>query len=155
MTTPEPSNFAAVTESLKQVASSNIELAKAELTPAAKHAAIGGGMFGGAGVFALHALWMLLIAGALAVGLFFARFTALGQWASFVLGFVTVAVLSLIVAGILALLGKGQFAQVKKPEATIAELQATIADLQRALGKTPTAPELTVTVDEVVAEVTA
>ena len=45
-----------------------VELAKAELVPAAKHAGIGGAFFGGAGMFAIHAVWMFVIALALTIG---------------------------------------------------------------------------------------
>lgn len=136
MSTEEPTNkIADITASLKEFAARETELAKAELVPSAKNAAIGGGMFGTAGVFALHALWMLLIAGALTVGWAFDTFTALGTWAAFIWGFVTVAVISLAIAAILGLIGRTKFRQVKKPEATIAELQATIQALTGTLKK--------------------
>lgn len=127
------SRLADITDGLKKLSSSQLELAKAEITPAVKHAAIGGGMFGGAGAFAMHALWMLLIGAALAVGLAFDQFTSLTTWPAFVLGFVTVGIASLLIAGILALLGRSQFRRVKKPEATIAELNATMQALTAAI----------------------
>ena len=45
------------------------ELAAAELKPAAKAGAIGAGFFAGAALFAFHAVWMLVIVVALAIGL--------------------------------------------------------------------------------------
>lgn len=132
-----PSSFELVSQNLKSVLGNQAELAKAELGPAAKNAAIGSGMFGTAGVFALHALWMLLLSAALAVGWLYVSVTGLGPWGSFTLGFLTVAVLSLLIAGLLALIGVRRFKRVKKPEATIAELQKTVAELQAALKKRP------------------
>lgn len=132
---PESRDFAEVSANLKAVIDDQVSLAKSELAPAAKHVAVGSGMFGAAGVFALHALWMLLIGGALAVGWLYDSVTKLGPWGSFVLGFLTVAVLSLLIAGLLAMFGSGQFKKVKKPEATIEELNKTIADLRLALSK--------------------
>ena len=49
------------------------------------------------------------------------------------LGFVTMAVLGLIVAAILALLGKAQVSKVKGPEKAIAQASATAAAAQQAV----------------------
>ncbi|MCC2594379.1 phage holin family protein [Tessaracoccus sp. OS52] len=105
------------------------ELAKAELVPAARHAGIGGALFGGVGVFAFHAIWMLIIALALAVGWLLDSVTVLGPWGSLTIGFVVTAVVSLLIAFILLKIGQGQFKRVHAPEATIAEAKATMAAL--------------------------
>ena len=103
-----------------------IELAAAELKPAAKAAGIGAGFFAGAAVFLFHVLWMLVIVMALAVGLLLHAVTPLGPWTSFLLGFVASMLISLVIAVVLAILGKNKFKQVKKPDATIAEAKATL-----------------------------
>ena len=102
------------------------ELAAAELKPAAKAAGMGTAFFAGAAVFAFHALWMLVILVALAVGLLLHSLTPMGPWGSFTLGFLVSVVFSLLVAAVLVTFGLGKFKQVKKPEATIAEAKATL-----------------------------
>ncbi len=102
------------------------ELASAELKPAAKAAGMGAGFFAGAAVFLFHALWMLVILIALAVGLLLHSVTPMGPWVSFTLGFLVSVLFSVLVAGILFTLGRGKFSQVKKPEATISEAKATL-----------------------------
>lgn len=105
------------------------ELAKAELVPAAKHAGIGGAMFGGAGMFAIHALWMFIIALALTIGWILDSFTALSTWGAFTIGFFACVVISLLIAFILFKIGSAQFKRVKAPEGTIAEASATMGAL--------------------------
>lgn len=102
------------------------ELAAAELKPAAKAAGIGAGLFAGAAVFAFHAIWMLVILIALAVGLLLYAVTPLGPWGSFTLGFLISMLVSVAAALVLALLGRNRFRRVKKPDATIAEAKATL-----------------------------
>ena len=106
--------------------STEAELAKAELKPTAKAAGVGAGFFAGAALFAFHAIWMLVILVALAIGLLLHAVTPLGPWASFTLGFLASVLFSLLVAGVLFTLGRGKFSQVKKPEATISEAKATL-----------------------------
>ncbi len=102
------------------------ELAAAELKPAAKAAGIGTGYFAGAALFAFHAIWMLVILIALAVGLLLYAVTPLGPWSSFTLGFLASVLVSLAIALVLVILGRNKFRQVKKPEATISEAKATL-----------------------------
>ncbi len=102
------------------------ELAAAELKPAAKAAGVGTGLFAGAAAFALHAIWMLVILIALAVGLLLYAVTPIGPWGSFTLGFLASIIVSVIAAVVLAVLGRRKFRQVKKPEAAIAEAKATL-----------------------------
>lgn len=111
---------------VEEFAAEEIELAKAELKPTVKHAGIGSGLFAGAGAFAFHALWMLIISMALLIGWAFKSWTDLSTWGSFTLGFIVAAVVSLIIMFILAKAGQMQMKQVKKPTATIAEAQATV-----------------------------
>lgn len=137
----EPSDAGPLQEFKEQLAefiAREKELAKAELVPAAKSAGIGAGLFAGAGVFALHALWMLLLCLALGVGWFLTSFTALSPWGGFTLGFLLTAILSLIVAFILIKVGQLNMGKVKSPDATIEEARATISSLvDAAAGRRP------------------
>ncbi|MDO4784812.1 MAG: phage holin family protein [Propionibacteriaceae bacterium] len=145
MATPEPkSQIKQIAEELKSVINYQYELAKTELRPTAKRAAYGGGLFGAALTFALHALWMLLIAGALTVGWLLDTFTSLGTWSAFIWGFVLVAVASLIIAAVCALIGRSSLKKIRKPEASIDELNATLKALTAALKRQPQVLSITV-----------
>ena len=87
---------------------------------------------------------MLLIAGALTVGWLLNTFTSLGTWSAFIWGFVLVAVISLILAAVCALIGRSRFRQIRKPEATIDELNTTIKALTAALKREPQVLSITV-----------
>jgi tetrahydromethanopterin S-methyltransferase subunit F len=104
------------------------ELAKAEIVPSAKKAGVGSVLAVLALAFALHAVWMLVIALA-AVFAWLVSLTGLSTALSIVFGFLIAAVISLIVAGILGLLGYRKFKKVKAPTATIAEFKATLSAL--------------------------
>jgi hypothetical protein len=103
-----------------------VELAKAELTPAAKNAGIGGGMFGAAGYFGINAATLLYIAAALGLA-------ALGlpYWA----GFLIVAGVLLLIAAILALIGYTRVKKIKPPEKTIANGKALVSELSSAVNR--------------------
>jgi len=96
--------------------SGQVELAKAELRQSAKQAGSAFGLIAVAGVVALLALVFLLVTIAYAI-------SALGLpvWAGF--GIVTLALL--ILAAILALLGKKHAERVKAPERTIDQIEQT------------------------------
>lgn len=98
------------TKDMSALVRAEIELAKAEIKDDVQHAAKGVGMFAGAGFLALLAVILLSIA--LALGL-----DALGLpgW----LAFLVVAVLYLVIAGVLGLIGKKQVSKVSPPERTI------------------------------------
>ncbi|MFV0430222.1 MAG: phage holin family protein [Arachnia sp.] len=138
-----------IKDGLSEFISVESELAKAELGPAAKHAGIGSGLFAGAGVFAFHAIWMLIITMALAIGWLLSSVTGLSAWGSFTLGFLITVITSLLIAFILFRAGQLQFRKVKKPEATIAEAKATLNALSSAIGGEPAASNLpgTITAD--------
>jgi hypothetical protein len=103
-----------------------VELAKAELTPVAKNAGIGGGMFGAAGYFGINAATLLYIAAALGLA-------ALGlpYWA----GFLIVAGVLLLIAAILALIGYTRIKKIKAPEKTIANGKALVSELSSAVNR--------------------
>lgn len=103
-----------------------VELAKSELTPAAKNAGIGGGMFGAAGYFGINAATLLYIAAALGLA-------ALGlpYWAAFLI----VAGALLLLAAILALIGYTRVKKIKPPEKTIANGKALVSELSSAVSR--------------------
>ncbi len=97
-----------------------IELAKAEIGRSAKKGAIGGGLFGAAGVVAAFSMFFLFITIAEAL-------TALGlpRWVSYLI----VWVFLLLVAGVFALIGKRMISKIEKPERTM----ETLSDLPEVL----------------------
>jgi uncharacterized membrane protein YqjE len=113
-----------ITDDVKSLVRGEIELAKAELTPSAKNAGLGAGLFGGAGYFGINAMTLLYIAAALGLA-------ALGVpiW----LAFVIVAVVLLIIAAILALVGKSRIDKVKGADATIAQANQSVAEIKAAV----------------------
>lgn len=106
-----------ITDDVKILIQGEMELAKAELVPSAKNAGVGAGMFGVAGYFGLSALTMLYIAGALGIA-------ALGLPVA--VGFLIMAGVLLLIAGILALIGVGRMKKIKGPEQAVAEAQTSV-----------------------------
>lgn len=123
-TPPETSLGALVASATKDLSSlvrSEIELAKTELRTEAKHAIKGGGMFGAAAFLGLLAVILLSIAAAYGL-------TALGMapgWA-----FLIVAAGYVLLAGILALIGKKQVSKVGAPERTIRTTKESVSALK-------------------------
>jgi len=109
---------AQASEDLSGIVRAEIALAKAELRTDAKNAAVGGGMFGAAGYLGLLATVTLVIAAA--YGLVAA---GLAPW----LAFLIVTVVLLLIAAVLALIGRSRVRKLKPPERTIRNAQATIA----------------------------
>ena len=109
---------AQASDDLSGIVRAEIALAKAELRGDVKNAALGGGLFGAAGYLGLLASILLVIAAA--YGLVAA---GLSPW----LAFLIVAVVLLVLAGLLALVGKSRFGKLGPPERTIRNAQATIA----------------------------
>jgi Putative Actinobacterial Holin-X, holin superfamily III len=115
----EPSIGALVAEASRDLSTllrAEIDLAKSEIRDEAKTAAKGGAMFGGAAFLGLLAVILLSIA--LAYGL-----VALGVWPW--LAFVIVAVFYLLIAGVLALIGRRTMSRVRPPERTIRSVRET------------------------------
>jgi uncharacterized membrane protein YqjE len=94
-----------LSEQTTRLVRDEVELAKAELEQKAKHAGVGAGMFGGAGLFGLYAL------GALTATLILALSTAVAGWLAALI--VTVAYAA--IAGVLALTGKGRVQRATPP----------------------------------------
>ncbi|GAA4878030.1 phage holin family protein [Serinicoccus chungangensis] len=118
---------------VSQIMRGEIELAKAEIKQDVTHAGKGAGMFVGAALFGLYGLGLLFLglAGVLAI------------WLSWWAGLLIVAAVLFVVAGILALIGKGQVTQVNgKPERTIREGKETVDTVKAAAKGEQRAPAL-------------
>lgn len=104
-----------------------MRLAQAELQEKGKHAGIGAGMFGGAGLVALYGVGGLIAAAILLIG------TAVEPWIAAVI----VGVVLLAVAGVLALLGRKQVEQATppKPERAMESVQDDIQHVKRRAGR--------------------
>ncbi|WIY82114.1 phage holin family protein [Propionimicrobium sp. PCR01-08-3] len=111
------------------------DLAMAELKPAAKHGGIGAGSFIAALVVALTALFLLMLTGGFALSMFFHEIANRNELTALMFGFLTMAVLCLLIVAALALFGKSQVSKVKAPEATIAEAKASIGAVSEAIGR--------------------
>jgi hypothetical protein len=109
---------AQASEDLTGLVRAEIALAKAELRADAKNAAVGAGLFGAAGYLGLLATVTLVIAIAYALVA-----AGLQAWAAFLI--VTVALL--IIAAILALVGRSRVRRVTPPERTIRSTKEAIA----------------------------
>ena len=104
-----------------------IELAKAELSGTVKRAGIGGGLLAAAAavlVFSVPFLFVVLAEVLVAIGLY--------RWLSYLI----VWVLFLLVAAVLALVGRSQLRKVSKPERTLETVKETAA-----WARHPTSPE--------------
>ena len=112
-----------ITDDVKLLVQDQVELAKAELTPAAKKGGTGLGLFGVAGYFALSASILLYFAAAF--GLVAA---GLAVW----LAFLIVAGALLLIAGILGGIGYLVVRKIKGPDRTIAQANQTAAEVKAA-----------------------
>ena len=111
-----------VSEQTQRLIRQELALARLELTDKAKHAGIGVGMLVGAGLVAFFA------AGILVATLVLVLATALDAW----LAALIVAVALLALAGLLAVLGKGQLqrATPPAPEQTIESVKADVEEVR-------------------------
>ncbi len=114
----------AITADVKLLVRDEVQLAKAELVPAAKNAGIGAGMFGAAGYFAICALSILYFAAAFGLAAGF-------DW-PYWLSFLVVGVILLILAAILGAIGFSLIKKVKAPNRTIAQANQTVAEVKAA-----------------------
>lgn len=98
-----------------------IALAKTELKRDVQRGGVGAGLLAAAGFFGAVAFLLLCFAGV--YGLVAA---GLDEWLSFLIVFAVLAV----IAGVLALVGKGQLQKVRPPERTIRTTKGTVAALK-------------------------
>lgn len=113
---------------LSNIVKGELDLAKLEIKSDVQKAGKGGGMLAAAGVFALFMLGFLLTAAAWGIseGL---------DWPNWA-GFLIVAGVLALIAGILALVGLKSIKKVKgKPERTIDNAQRTVAAIKPATKK--------------------
>jgi MFS family permease len=105
-------------EQVSTLVRDELKLAQIELTEKGKRAGLGVGMFGGAGVVALYGVGALLAA--LIIGLA----AVMPAW----LAALIVGVVLFAVAGVLALLGKGQVKRAvpAMPQETVASVKADV-----------------------------
>jgi hypothetical protein len=113
--------FSDASRDLTALVHSEIALAKSELKDDVKAAAKGGGMFGAAGVLGFVAFILLSIAAAYGL-------VAAGLHPGF--AFLIVAVVYLVLAAILALVGKKQVKRVGPPVRTIETTKESVAALK-------------------------
>ncbi|MBO3742453.1 phage holin family protein [Actinoplanes flavus] len=112
-------------EQLSRLVRDELALAKAELAEKGKHAGIGAGLFGGAGVLAWYGLGALIATSVIALDL------VLPLW----LAALIVAVVLFAVAGVLALLGRKQMNRAVPPEpmAAIESVKADVDEVKNAV----------------------
>lgn len=114
------------THDLEGIVRGEIALAKAEVTDGAKGLGKGAGLLAGAAILALLAVVLLMHSAAWGISVW------LPVWA----GYLIVAVVLLIVAAVLALLGKKAFQTAKPaPERAIDQAQRTIAAIKGPRGE--------------------
>jgi uncharacterized membrane protein YqjE len=114
-------------EQTAKLVRSEIRLAQLELQEKAKHAGIGAGLFGAAGVVALFG------AGALVATAILALATTVDDW----LAALIVGAALLAVAGVMALTGKKQVEQATPPapEEAIDSVQTDVEEIKRRSGR--------------------
>lgn len=114
-----------VSKDLSSLVRSELELAKTELKKTAVAAGTGAGMFSGAAFLGLLAIILLTISLAYA-------FTALGLHPA--LAFLITAVILLLIAGVLVLVGKKMLGKAKGPQRAIETSKESVEAL-KAIGK--------------------
>jgi MFS family permease len=110
-------------EQISRLVRDELKLAQTELTAKGKRAGLGVGMFGAAGMLAVYGVGALLAAAIIGLA------AALPAWLSALL----IGVLLLLVAGVLALVGRGQVKRAAPPAPTEA-VQSVKADLDAISG---------------------
>ncbi|NJJ03621.1 MULTISPECIES: phage holin family protein [Corynebacterium] len=99
-------------EQVSTLVRGEIELAKAEVMGEVKKGAVGGGLFGVAGVIALYSSFFL----------FFAFAEMLASWMHRGWAFLIVFLIMIALAGLLALVGLKKVKKIKAPERTISSV---------------------------------
>lgn len=125
--------FRVLKQTVPTMAGQISELAKAELKPSLKHGGIGAGAFGGAAVIGLTVLKFFMLALAFALSMVYHEVLGRNELTALMFGFLTTAVLALILMAGLALFGKGQIGRVSAPNATFAETKASLEAITQAI----------------------
>lgn len=115
---------ARLTQQSSRLIRDELQLAKAEMAAKAKHAGVGAGLFGGAGILALFGFGTLITTAILALALL------LPAWLSALI----VTVVLFAIAGIVALVGKKQtsLATPAVPEKTIDSIKHDVETVKEA-----------------------
>jgi hypothetical protein len=111
-----------LTDDFKTIGRDQMELAKSELRDSARHGGKGAGLMGAAGLLMLLASVLFSIAAAYGL-------VELGLHPA--VAFLIVGGVYVIVAGILSLIARSQFKQIRPPERTIASVKETQAVLRQ------------------------
>ena len=113
-----------LTDDLSTLVRDELKLAQAEMSGKAKKAGIGAGMFGAAGVLALFGLGALVAAAILALAL------VVAPW----LAALIVGVVILVVAGVVALVGKNRVGEAGSPvpDKTVESVKADVGAVRGA-----------------------
>ena len=106
------SQVSTLVDAVKALALGWKDKAIAQAKPKAKSAGILGGAFGAAGLFAVKAVSLLVLAAAAGFGALYSK--VMNPWAATALGLVTVAVILLVLAAVLALVGRSQIPELTK-----------------------------------------
>lgn len=111
-----------VSEQTQRLIRQELALARLEISEKARHAGLGAGMLAGAGAVAFFAVGTLIAMSVLLLA------TALDAWLAALI--VTVALLA--IAGVLALMGKGQLSRATPatPEQTIESVKADVEEVR-------------------------
>ncbi|WP_016701113.1 phage holin family protein [Actinoalloteichus spitiensis] len=114
-------------EQTRHLIRGEIQLAMREFSGKRRHATMGGGMFGGAAVFALYGGGALVLCVVLALAL---------VWPGWLAALVT-GVALLAVAGVLSLVGRREFRKVTPvvPEQTVANMRETVDTIKARTGR--------------------
>ena len=112
----------ALTQQSTELVRSELRLAQAEMTEKAKHAGVGAGLFGGAGIVALYGVGALLATVILALSL------VLAPW----LAALVVTVVLFAVAAVVALVGKKQVSRATPavPQEAVDGIKRDVATLK-------------------------
>lgn len=132
------SDIAEVIKSLQAdittIVKGEVELAKAELLPQAKAAGKGAGFFGAAAYAGLSGAALLFTALSFWLSLGYQSWFDLGMLGALGLGFGSVALVFLLIASGLALIGKAQL-NFTPPEATVTNAEQTVESVKAAIAK--------------------
>lgn len=113
-----------IQDDVRTIVKGEIDLVKAELVPQAKHAAVGGGLFGAAAYLAITAGTLIFLALSFLLSLGFVEWFELPLFGGAAWGFGIMAVLVLLIAGVLVLIGRKQLV-FTRPERSISQAEET------------------------------
>ena len=122
---------ATATRDLSVLVRQEIELAKAELAEQAKRGAIGAGLLGGAGMFALLGLLMLCFTFAFLL----VEEGGLAVWQ----GFLIVAGAFVVIGGVLGFIGIRAFSSISGPDKTVTTVKSGLASIRHPRRSAPPA----------------